>query len=97
MLMEDLIQRFKLKKNRNPLHDNELLDYLQKSYILEELSIVEYKKLFRELDKRECRKTNVIFYKTFKSVKKSRHTCMKSERRIHSRSFFTLRLSSLKD
>ena len=34
MLMEDLIQRFILIKNRNPLHANELLDYLQKSYIL---------------------------------------------------------------
>ena len=30
MLVEDLIHRFKLEKKRNPLHVNELLDYIQK-------------------------------------------------------------------
>ncbi|MCQ6281241.1 YppF family protein [Bacillus sp. EB600] len=46
MLLENLIHRFELVKERNPLHANELLDYIQKSYIYGELSIVEYKKLF---------------------------------------------------
>ena len=43
MLIDNLISRFKLVKNRNPLHANELLDYVQKCYIEEEISIVEYK------------------------------------------------------
>ena len=70
MLMEDLIQRFKLIKNRNPLHANELLDYLQKSYIYEELSIVEYKMLFHELDKRNAEKPTSYFIKPLNCMKK---------------------------
>jgi hypothetical protein len=64
MLVEDLIDRFVLVKKRNPLHANELLDYIQKSYIYGELSIVEYKKLFFELDKREAKKPRLFFIKT---------------------------------
>lgn len=56
MLIEDLIKHFTLVKKRNPLHANELLDYLQKSYIYGEVSIVEYKKIFFELDKRQAEK-----------------------------------------
>jgi hypothetical protein len=56
MLVEGLIHHFKLVKQRNPLHVNELLDYIQKGYISGELSIVEYKKLFFELDKRNAEK-----------------------------------------
>ncbi|WP_028401869.1 YppF family protein [Ectobacillus panaciterrae] len=56
MLVEDLIQRFVLVKKQKPLHVNELLDYIQKSYIYGELSIVEYKKLFFELNKLEAKK-----------------------------------------
>ncbi|MCQ6277571.1 hypothetical protein JMM81_22205 [Bacillus sp. V3B] len=56
MLVEGLIHRFKLAKKRNPSHVNELLDYIQKAYIYGELSIVEYKKLFFELDKRNAEK-----------------------------------------
>jgi YppF-like protein len=64
MLVEDLINRFVLVKKRNPLHANELLDYIQKSYIYGELSIVEYKKLFFELDKRDAKKPRSFFIKT---------------------------------
>ena len=63
MLVENLIHRFELVKERNPLHANELLDYIQKSYIYGELSIVEYKKLFFELDKLKAKKPNSFFVK----------------------------------
>ncbi|MCQ6280812.1 YppF family protein [Bacillus sp. EB600] len=63
MLLENLIHRFELVKERNPLHANELLDYIQKSYIYGELSIVEYKKLFFELDKLKAEKPNSFFVK----------------------------------
>lgn len=56
MLVEKLIHHFKMVKKRNPSHVNELLDYIQKCYIYGELSIVEYKKLFFELDKRNAEK-----------------------------------------
>ena len=56
MLVEGLIHHFKLVKQRNPSHVNELLDYIQKGYIYGDLSIVEYKKLFFELDKRNAEK-----------------------------------------
>ena len=55
-MLEELKNRFELVKNRNPLHVNELLDYLQKSYIYGDLSIVEYKKMFFELDKLKAEK-----------------------------------------
>ena len=56
VLVENLISRFKLVKNRNPLHANELLDYVQKCYIEEEITIVEYKKLYCELDRQKAEK-----------------------------------------
>ncbi|MBM4763506.1 YppF family protein [Bacillus sp. B15-48] len=56
MLFEELIHRFKLEKKQPPLHANELLDYVQKSYIQCELSIVDYKKLYSELVKRNAEK-----------------------------------------
>lgn len=56
MLVENLISRFKLVKNRNPLHANELLDYVQRCYIEEKITIVEYKKLYFELDRQKAEK-----------------------------------------
>jgi hypothetical protein len=56
MLFEELIHQFKLEKNQPPLHANELLDYIQKSYIQRNLSIVEYKNLYLELVKRNAEK-----------------------------------------
>ena len=56
MLVKNLINHFQIEKNRSPLHVNELLDYIQKRYINGELSIVEYKKFFAELTKRNAEK-----------------------------------------
>ena len=56
MLIEELIQSFKQAKSQPPQHANELLDYLQKSYIQEDISIVEYKSLYFELHKRKAEK-----------------------------------------
>ena len=64
ILLENLIHSFELIKNRKPLHANELLDYLQKSYVFGELSIVEYKKLFSELDKLDAEKPHSYFIQT---------------------------------
>lgn len=55
-MVKELHKQFELVKKRNPLHVNELLDFIQKCYIHGELSIVEYKKLFFELDKLEAKK-----------------------------------------
>ena len=63
MLIDDLVQQFILVKERNPLHANELLDYLQKSYIYGEVSIVVYKELLRELEKRQAEKPTSYFIK----------------------------------
>lgn len=64
MLIENLVQRFTDAKNYSPSHANELLDFLQKSYISGELSIVEYKKLFCELTKHSAEKPSEFFMKT---------------------------------
>lgn len=64
LLVENLIHRFKLDKERNPSHVNELLDYLQCQYIYGELSIVEYKNLFFELDKLNAEKPQFYFMNT---------------------------------
>ena len=45
-MLEELKNRFVQVEKRTPIHVNELLDYLQISYIYGELSIVEYKTLF---------------------------------------------------
>ncbi len=55
-MLEELKNRFEQVKKRTPIHVNELLDYLQKSYIYGELSIVEYKNLFFELDQLKAEK-----------------------------------------
>ena len=57
-MLEELKNRFEQVKKRHPKHVNELLDYLQKSYIYGELSIVEYKNLFFELDQLKAEKPN---------------------------------------
>ncbi|WP_147534370.1 YppF family protein [Bacillus marasmi] len=57
MTLENLIQRFISEKQRNPLHVTELHNYIKKGYLHGELCIVEYKKLFSELDKRSSELT----------------------------------------
>ncbi|SMQ86718.1 YppF-like protein [Bacillus sp. OV166] len=64
MLVEELIVQLTKVKNDTPSHVNELLDYLQKRYIYEEISIVEYKKIFFELDKLKAEKPSEFFIKT---------------------------------
>jgi YppF-like protein len=59
-MLEELKKRFELVKKRTPKHVNELLDYLQKSYIYGELTIVEYKNIFFELDKLNAEKPNTV-------------------------------------
>ncbi|WP_428909569.1 YppF family protein [Niallia sp. Krafla_26] len=55
-MLKELTKRFESVKQRNPLHVNELLDYLQRSYVYGELSIVEYKNFYRELDQLNAEK-----------------------------------------
>lgn len=55
-MIAELTKRFQQVKKCKPLHVNELLDYLQKSYVNGELSIVEYKKIYRELDQLHAEK-----------------------------------------
>ena len=61
MLIEKLSKHFQEVRNYSPSHVNELLDHLQKRYISGELSIVEYKKLFFELDKLNAEKPTEFF------------------------------------
>ena len=63
MLIEELAQRFKQVKEQQPEHVNELLDFVQKCYLLGEISIVEYKELCCELDKRNAEKPQSYFIK----------------------------------
>ena len=62
LLFEELINHFTLEKDHKPSHVNELLDFVQKRYIQGELSIVEYKKLFFELDKRNAEKPHSFIF-----------------------------------
>jgi YppF-like protein len=55
-MLAELTRKFEQVKERDPLHVNELLDYLQKSYIYGELTIVEYKKIFFELNQLKAEK-----------------------------------------
>lgn len=64
MLLEDLTRRFTLVKNCNPLHVNELLDFVQRTYIAGEITIAEYKKLFFELDKLSAEKPSSYILNT---------------------------------
>jgi hypothetical protein len=63
MLMKELVQHFTNVRNYSPSHVNEILDYLQKCYIFGELSIVDYKNLFSELNKLNAEKPSEYFIK----------------------------------
>ncbi|WP_100331040.1 YppF family protein [Bacillus xiapuensis] len=56
----ELIYQFILIQKRKPAHANELLDYIQKSYMQGDLTIKEYKALLCELDRRSAKKP--IYY-----------------------------------
>lgn len=64
LVEEKLVKQFIKEKNNTPSHVNELLDYLSKCYISGKLSIVEYKKLFSELNKHNAEKPSEFFIKT---------------------------------
>jgi hypothetical protein len=64
LVVKDLVQKFIKEKNYTPSDVNDLLDYLGKCYISDELSIVEYKKLFSELNKNNAEKPSEFFIKT---------------------------------
>ena len=68
MLLEDLIHQFILMKRRKPSHTNELIDYIQKSYIRGELSMAEYKTLFAHLKKRKAKKPAVWIHEYNPSI-----------------------------
>jgi hypothetical protein len=51
-LLEDLIIKFILCRKYTPSNVNDLLDFLQKEYVHGEISIDEYRNLFRELNAR---------------------------------------------
>lgn len=52
MLLEDIVNRFISEIKRNPIHVTELHNFIKKCYIFGELCIVEYKKLFFEIEER---------------------------------------------
>lgn len=60
MVMKELIYQFILLKKRQPAHANELLDFIQTNYLIGDLTIKEYKRLFYELDQRQAQKP--IYY-----------------------------------
>jgi hypothetical protein len=64
LVVEELVKHFINEKNNTPSHVNELLDYLSKCYVSGELSIVEYKKLFSNLNKNNAEKPSEFFMKT---------------------------------
>ena len=52
MHLDSLIKRYVVEKETNPSNVNELLDYIKLSYVREELTITQYRNLYRELT--EC-------------------------------------------
>ncbi|MBU8907956.1 YppF family protein [Desertibacillus haloalkaliphilus] len=56
MKLEELIQQFRQFKQTKPQDVNELLDFIQRSYIYGELTISQYRQLFKELSERGAEK-----------------------------------------
>lgn len=48
-MIENLIHQFILAKDNKPSNVNDLLDFIQKAYVEEKISILDYRNLFREL------------------------------------------------
>ena len=63
-MLQNSISKFENEKKRKPLNVNEILDFIQKCYLFGEISIVEYKKIFSELDKLQAEKPQFFFVKT---------------------------------
>jgi hypothetical protein len=56
MTLDHLINQFIEVKDDAPTHVNELLDFLQRGYIQGDLSIVQYRDLYRQLNERGAEK-----------------------------------------
>lgn len=56
MTLQELITQFIKTREDKPENDNELLDFIQQSYVKGELSIAEYRYLLRELQARGAQK-----------------------------------------
>ncbi|WP_047151778.1 YppF family protein [Aneurinibacillus tyrosinisolvens] len=61
MTIESLISQFVQVKQDKPSNAHELLDFVQRSYINGELSIVQYRNLFRELTVRGAEKPEYFY------------------------------------
>lgn len=61
-MLEELKNHFEKVMNRNASHVNELLDHIQRRYIHGELSIVEYKQFYSELDKLNAQKPDSFIF-----------------------------------
>lgn len=61
MSLEELIKSFIVQKNSKPEDVNELLDYVQKNYINDNLCIVQYRNLFRQLHDRGALKPEYTY------------------------------------
>lgn len=68
MSLQDFIHQFILLNKRAPLYATELLDHLQKMYAGEEISVVEYKNLFRELNKRRGQKAAMFILENIVTI-----------------------------
>lgn len=49
MHLDAIIQRYTFEKEMNPSNVNELLDFIKLSYVRDDLTITQYRKLYREL------------------------------------------------
>lgn len=67
MTLEALITQYILVRRNKPTNSNELLDYIQQCYIRDEISIVHYRDMYRELSKRGANKPN-YFHELVNSV-----------------------------
>jgi hypothetical protein len=58
MTLEDVINKFIEVKQNQPSNVDELLDFIQTRYLRDELCIVNYRSLFKELDAKGAKKPN---------------------------------------
>ncbi|HJV47164.1 MAG TPA: YppF family protein [Bacillota bacterium] len=56
MTLEDIVKKFIEVKQNQPSHVDELLDFIQTRYMDDELCIVNYRNLFKELHDKGARK-----------------------------------------
>ncbi|MEW9667969.1 YppF family protein [Ammoniphilus sp. 3BR4] len=69
MTLETLIHNFIQVKEVKPSNINELLDFIQRSYISEELSLSQYRELFKGLHERGAEKP--IYFSDSEEIEES--------------------------